>query len=382
MADERYEWLDHEAAERLLRGEPVDADDDYAQWQVERLSEVLDSARGGVGPLAPGPSGELPGEEAALVAFRAARSAHVTKSQVATGSDLGSVRMGTALRPLRPARPRGWTRPARWGLAASVAGLAVGGVAVAASTGVLPTFGGHKTPLPAASASAPTTPVGPAVVPPGSTGPRASTGPGGPTSSTSPAPSTGANGAATVGGGSAGGDDGTSGGRTDPGDWGRTVTRAPDGTWPARATQACRDFRDGRLDTARRRQLELAANADSGSVRRFCDQVLAGGGRQSGNTSAGTGAVGGTGTSAGTGAVGGLPGAGTGTGTGVGKGGSGSGGTGGDSDNGDPDTARGGQGTTGKNGGGGSGGATGKGASSSGTSGQKPSGKGSDGKRS
>ncbi|MEV5446527.1 hypothetical protein AB0N23_28865, partial [Streptomyces sp. NPDC052644] len=75
MADERNEWLDHEAAERLLRGEPVDADDDYTRWQVERLAKALDSARGAAAPHPAAPSGELPGEAAALAAFRAAHSA-------------------------------------------------------------------------------------------------------------------------------------------------------------------------------------------------------------------------------------------------------------------------------------------------------------------
>ncbi|MFV2121222.1 hypothetical protein ACE14D_23410, partial [Streptomyces sp. Act-28] len=121
MADERYEWLDQEAAERLLRGEPVDADDDYTRWQAERLAEALDSARAAT--LTTGPSGELPGEEAALTAFRAARSTCTAKQQVGTGSDLGSVRIGAAS---RGSRPRGWMRPARWGLVASVAGLALG----------------------------------------------------------------------------------------------------------------------------------------------------------------------------------------------------------------------------------------------------------------
>ncbi|NKY15961.1 hypothetical protein HGA06_18035, partial [Streptomyces somaliensis DSM 40738] len=115
MADERYEWLDHEAAERLLRGEPVDADDDYAQWQAERLSEILDRAREAATPLAEDPSGALPGEEAALAAFRAARPSCAARPRV-TGPDSGPVRKGTALRPPRRGRARGWMRPTHWGL--------------------------------------------------------------------------------------------------------------------------------------------------------------------------------------------------------------------------------------------------------------------------
>lgn len=45
MADERYQWLDQEAAERLLRGEPVDAVDDHARSRAERLAGALDAAR-------------------------------------------------------------------------------------------------------------------------------------------------------------------------------------------------------------------------------------------------------------------------------------------------------------------------------------------------
>ncbi|GGP90151.1 hypothetical protein [Streptomyces roseolilacinus] len=355
MADERYEWLDHEAAERLLRGEPVDADDDYSRWQVERLSEALDGARHTTGSLAAGPSGELPGEEAALTAFRAARSTRAAKPQVTAGSDLGSVRIGAALRPRFRPRPGGWMRPARWGLAASVAGLAVGGVAVAANTGVLPTFGGHKEPLPAASASAPVELDAPAKTPRGSAGPGTPADPGGPPA-TPPGPSAGAAGTPTAGGAAPDDNDGSSTGGTAPGDWGRTATRAPDGTWPVRVTQACRDFRDGRLDTARRQQLELAAKGNGG-VQNFCDQVQSGGGRQPGGTTSGGTASGGTGTVGGvpgTGAVTGGAGAGTGTGTGTGGAG------GGDSDGGDSDADRGGKGTGGK-------GAAGKGAGGKGT---------------
>ncbi|WP_149185021.1 hypothetical protein [Streptomyces sp. TRM49041] len=299
MADERNEWLDHEAAERLLRGEPVDADDDYTRLRAERLAEALESVRAANGPLSAGPSGELPGEEAALTAFRAARSERAARPQVArAGSDLGSVRIGAALRPPRWARPARWVRPARWGLAASVAGLAVGGVAVAAGTGVLPAFGGDNGPAPVASAAVPSelnAPESPAVTPRGSHGPSAPTHPGMHPSG-SPVPSTGADGAVTSGSDGSYDNDGASGGRTDGGAWGRDATQAPDGTWPDRTTQACRDFRDGRLDSARRQRLEVAAKADGG-VQRFCDQVLAGGGRQSGGgSSAGTGADTGTGT--------------------------------------------------------------------------------------
>ncbi|WP_010468393.1 hypothetical protein [Streptomyces somaliensis] len=289
MADERYEWLDHEAAERLLRGEPVDADDDYTQWRIKRLSDALAEARDATAPLA-GVSPDLPGEEAALAAFRAARTARAARSRPAAGPDAAHLRKGPALRPPGRSRARGWTRPARWGLAASVAGLAVGGVAVAAGTGVLPVFGPHEAPPPAVSAPAPGEPEatkGPAVGPRGSAGPGRSTGSGAPRP-TPPVPSPGAGGAATAG------DDGPGGGAptasTRPGDRDRTE-KVPDGTWSTRIAQDCRDFRDGRIEASRRQQLELAAKA-TGGVRQFCEQVLSGG-RQSGAPTLDTGAVGG-----------------------------------------------------------------------------------------
>ncbi|MFE7517578.1 hypothetical protein ACFU8I_41080, partial [Streptomyces sp. NPDC057540] len=60
MADERYQWLDQEAAERLLRGEPVEAVGDGARHQAERLARALGTARVPATPPAPDP--QLPGE--------------------------------------------------------------------------------------------------------------------------------------------------------------------------------------------------------------------------------------------------------------------------------------------------------------------------------
>ncbi|URM89925.1 hypothetical protein LUW75_07925 [Streptomyces sp. MRC013] len=200
-------------------------------------------------------------------------------------------------------------RPAHWGLAASAAGLAVGGVSVAAGTGVLPTLGTHEAPRPAVAASVPAGPEatdGPAATPRGSTGPGRASGPSSPppltppASPAPPAPPTGTAGTATARGAAPGGGAPTGGTRTD--DRSGAAGKAPDGTWPARTTQDCRDFRDGRIDAARRQQLELVAKA-SGGVRRFCDQVLSDG-RRPEEPSADTGAVGavpGTDAGAGTG---------------------------------------------------------------------------------
>ncbi|MCZ0980998.1 hypothetical protein O1L60_23990 [Streptomyces diastatochromogenes] len=84
MADERYQWLDQEAAERLLRGEPVEAVDDHARVQAERLAEALGTAR--VPAVPPSARTELPGEAAALAAFRAATAERTAAVAVTAAS--------------------------------------------------------------------------------------------------------------------------------------------------------------------------------------------------------------------------------------------------------------------------------------------------------
>lgn len=155
MADERYQWLDQEAAERLLRGEPVEAFDDRVRAQAERLAEALGTARTPAVPSAA--HTELPGEAAALAAFRKAtaeRAAAAAASAVSAPAasvgrtavgDLGRVRLAPVTAPARR-----WGRSVRYGLAAAVAAVTVGGVAVAAGTGVLPLVG----PSPASSVTA------------------------------------------------------------------------------------------------------------------------------------------------------------------------------------------------------------------------------------
>lgn len=44
MADEQHEWLDKDAAERLLRGEPVDPVDGHARTEALRLVAALAAA--------------------------------------------------------------------------------------------------------------------------------------------------------------------------------------------------------------------------------------------------------------------------------------------------------------------------------------------------
>ena len=45
MADEQHEWLDKDAAERLLRGEPVDPVDGHARTEAARLMAALAAFR-------------------------------------------------------------------------------------------------------------------------------------------------------------------------------------------------------------------------------------------------------------------------------------------------------------------------------------------------
>ncbi|NEC69074.1 hypothetical protein G3I41_31500, partial [Streptomyces sp. SID9727] len=67
MADEQDAWLDKEAAEKLLRGEPVDPAEGRPRQDAERLATALDAVARTARPA----TGPLPGEAAALAAFRA-----------------------------------------------------------------------------------------------------------------------------------------------------------------------------------------------------------------------------------------------------------------------------------------------------------------------
>lgn len=74
MADEQYRWLNRDAAERLLRGESLEAVDADTRARADRLAEALGALSAEFAPVSP-QSPELPGEEAALAAFRMARTA-------------------------------------------------------------------------------------------------------------------------------------------------------------------------------------------------------------------------------------------------------------------------------------------------------------------
>ncbi|MEV7126716.1 extensin [Streptomyces sp. NPDC093260] len=273
MADEQDRWLDPETAERLLRGESLDTVDVTARERAERLARALDALA--AEPYADhSPTAELPGEAAALAAFRKAAAERADARAAAgqdpaRGADAGLVRIGAWSRPRgrtrpqprpgAPRRTRRW-RPVRLALSAALAVGAVGGVAAAATTGVLPTpFGGD--PAPAASVSTGPTPGRPAATP-----------------SADGTPDTPATGPATAGSSGGGHDDTARGGAEPPGHDavpGATGGRG-DGSGARRDSLAlaCRDLRDGKgLNTVRKRALDGAAGGPS-RVYTYCDGIL------------------------------------------------------------------------------------------------------------
>lgn len=284
MADEHYKWLDREAAERLLRGEPLEAVAGDDLRQAERLSAALHALTG----LRSGPEGELPGEDVALKAFREARAvsamdAAVTRSTPGPAAfepvRHGRHRAGAGV-PAGPAGPgrgragesRGprWGRPVRFGLAAAVAACMVGGVAVAAGTGVLPSpfGGGRQEPNPATTVSSAASPDRPLA---------------------SPSPDATGNEEA-VPDGSATPDDGSGTPDADhspkpPESKGPAETPNPYGTGRSsgsqqlrlRLAQACLKYRGGQLGADERQRLLRSTKQTGRSAQdldRFCDRML------------------------------------------------------------------------------------------------------------
>ncbi|MEV7278458.1 hypothetical protein [Streptomyces sp. NPDC093111] len=287
MADERYQWLDQEAAERLLRGEPVDPADDAARAHARLLARALESART---PLAvPGPDGELPGEAAALAAFRkdtAERAAAATAARFAPATGPAAPELGTLRIAPAPSGHR-WGRSLRYGLAAALAAVTVGGVAVAAGTGMLPLTG---EPAPARSVSAAGTPEGSSA-----TGPAVLGSPTGGAGSAIPSvPLDRESGTATPGatGGPATATAGPDGGSPSPGR--TTGGRSEDEDSERRKTlKACREFQQGKLaDSGRQRLLGALKNGET--VKRYCTRVLSGA-PATGTTPSGDGGNGGSG---------------------------------------------------------------------------------------
>ncbi|WP_051844454.1 hypothetical protein [Streptomyces globisporus] len=301
MADERYQWLDQEAAERLLRGEPVEAVDDRARAEAARLAEALGTAR--VQAVPPAARTELPGEAAALAAFRKATAERAAATAAAgasvpadrtTAAELGRIRLAPVTAPARR-----WGRSVRYGLAAAVAAVTVGGVAVAAGTGVLPLIG----PAPASSVSAgettdPLVSEEPGIRQDPETPPTGSGDSGGPTPGSSPSADSGST-APTPrvpdGHGTVSRPPGTpTPGRT-PGGGDAAGTGSADAR--ERALKACREYRTGKLDAAdRQRLLNTLRNGDT--LRVYCDRILSGDTGSSegaGQDSAGGGSKGGKG---------------------------------------------------------------------------------------
>ncbi|MEU5280603.1 hypothetical protein AB0G87_29810 [Streptomyces asoensis] len=281
MADKRDRWLDREAAERLLRGEsPETAPGGPSADAAERLSRTLGAlAASAAGPLPA--DEELPGEAAALAAFRKAHAdradlarttgpVHRTRSAAAAAGtdeadgavagpprvvhadDAQLVRIGARTPPVAGRR---WSRPVRLGLAAALTAGMVGGIA--AATGVLPTpFDGTGPARPAASVPAAVPPDGHSLASPA---PRS---PGGGPGPSAPAGGTGATGRDDTGAGSTG--------------EGSPAVPGARGTRPSGVLSSCRDLSAGRtLDTGARRTLEQLAGGPA-RVPAYCSGVLDG----------------------------------------------------------------------------------------------------------
>ncbi|MEV5757933.1 hypothetical protein AB0L61_14350 [Streptomyces tendae] len=269
MADEQDKWLDRETAELLLRGEPLEGVDPASRDRAGRLVVALSALS-----APPVPAGEeLPGEAAALAAFRKVRAERADGAAQAAGalghgaahrpSETGLVRIGTRGEGAR--RPRR-SRPLRLGLAAALTVGMIGGVAAAAGTGVLPTPFDRGEPEPAATVSAAASPGRPSAPPSPLEGVQGGAAPGS-------TPGASDRGTARDGGeaGSPDADDRDAGG-TD----GRRSSLAA----------SCRKVRAGKeLDTAHRRALKEAAGG-AARVVKYCGSLLAGtdgGGRDGGD---------------------------------------------------------------------------------------------------
>ncbi|MDJ0382856.1 hypothetical protein [Streptomyces sp. G-G2] len=300
MADDRTRWLNRATADRLLRGEPVDQPEDpRARVDAARLRDALDSLLPDAGASR---TAELPGEVAALAAFRAARPTAVAapapafeRSAAERGTDgspaeeplvaivpvpatAGAAAQGRAPRPAAP-----W----RFGLAAAMAAIAIGGVAAAASGGLFdralhlnadpaPTaeITDRVTPDPVGGTAGPST--GPSRRPPAQTTGEPFGSPGartpGPEAHTPP----GATGAA-AGGTNSGGSGGT-GATTGPDKDSREhfgLGETHDRDVQRGVADLCHDFRSGSLSGERENRLNLLAKG-RGRVQSYCDELLDG----------------------------------------------------------------------------------------------------------
>ncbi|MFE2847105.1 hypothetical protein ACFXKS_26855 [Streptomyces scopuliridis] len=289
MADERDPWLDRDTAERLLRGEPVETADEHVRARAEQLSEALrDMIAVTYANDTYADEEELPGEAAALAAFRkavaeggGAREAVRDRGAMGAGAGdlLGTVRIAPTARAVRVPR---FARPMRRGLVAAVAGCALGGIAVAAGAGVLPPIFGHEhNPAPANSVSAAASPRPLASGssegsrdPADPSGTPSGTGTGQPPPPPSPSHTPGDGGAHKGDGrGEEDGEGGANG--TDKDHWPGPASDTESGEWFNKTVNACRAYRDGVLDPKRKEALESATDGPEGATR-FCDRLLDG----------------------------------------------------------------------------------------------------------
>lgn len=246
MADNRYSWLDGAAAEHLLRGETADAlaavgpDDVWAREQVRRLGAAVESVAE-LPPVVLSGERELPGEAAAVQAFRRARQ--------------GSGRSARSR--------RSWSlpiaRPLLAGLGVTLSAALVGGAALAAAKLPEP-FGNSWSPAsPGGTVSAVGTPAvtstaSPSVLPSREheNGGRSVTGAEGDPHERKHGPAKRSH--PPVPGKPGGGPTGSAGAAVD--------------------ADVCREYRDGTLDAKHRAALEKAAGGPE-ALERQCDEVLA-----------------------------------------------------------------------------------------------------------
>ncbi|MBA0054176.1 hypothetical protein E0L36_25985 [Streptomyces sp. AJS327] len=291
MADDRYHWLDGETAERLLQGLPVTGRTapDASGGSEERLAAALD---GLAAEHTPGPNWaawELPGETEALRAFRETGPAPAAAG--ARGTRRGRwIRRGERAdadeRRRAPALPG---KPLRAGFAVAVAGCALGGVAVAATAGVLPTpFGGGSPSVSVSPAgSAPqggSGDGGSGGAPPSGEGrdgtsPDAEERTGGKSPRETEEERAGAGGSDQRSPGESPSDGEERDGRSPGGDREGDDAHTPDRT--AVAIALCGAYERGELSPGQRKRLERAAGGPE-AVRKFCDRYGQGGDGASG----------------------------------------------------------------------------------------------------
>ncbi|MGW2258506.1 hypothetical protein ACWCXE_11720 [Streptomyces sp. NPDC001780] len=181
-------------------------------------------------------------------------------------------------------RPAPSDRPVRRGLAAAVAGCALGGMAVMAGAGALPSLvSGEQSPLPGNSVSTKASPR-PYVSESSGLGVESPAPPDG-TPGRSAGPSPGASSASPAspdGNGDDGRDvrDGEHGNEAigpagAHSDWSGSPSDPTSGQWYSETVRACRAYVSGAIDAERERALESAADGPAGAAR-FCDKLLDG----------------------------------------------------------------------------------------------------------